>query len=375
MSTFITRLGTARGTGRGVRLAVKDCIDVAGVPTTVGCRAVADEALPAAADAGCLAGARAAGVHIVGKANLHELCFGSTGVNPWFGTPTNPLDPDRVPGGSSSGSAVAVATGESDVAYGSDTTGSVRTPAAYCGVVGLRTTKGRIPLRGVAPLAPSFDVVGPMARDVAGVIEGMALLEPGFVVAETGPHVVGRIRAGDVDPHIEDAVDLALAAAELEVVELYVPSWQGAAEAGGTILFAEAWAELSHIYLRAPEGIGEEVRGRFERGRTISDAAVVAARQTQVAWRVEVAGLFDRVEALALPTCATFPRRIESRDPAPNHLAIPASLAGLPALAQPVPATGRLPASLQLVGQPGGEADLLALGLQVESAVASQATS
>ena len=118
---------------------------MAGVPTTVGSPAVADDAEPAAADAACLAGVRAAGARIVGKANLHELCFGATGVNPWYGTPVNPLDADRVPGGSSSGSTVAVCTGEADVGIGTDTTGSVRTPAACCGAVGLRTTFGRIP--------------------------------------------------------------------------------------------------------------------------------------------------------------------------------------------------------------------------------------
>src|SRR5271167_531223 len=107
MTTFITRFETA---GTGVRLAVKDLIDMTGVPTTAGCRAVADTASPAAADAACLAGARAVGARIVGRTNLHELGFGVTGINPWFGTPVNPLDPSVVPGGSSSGSAVAVAS-------------------------------------------------------------------------------------------------------------------------------------------------------------------------------------------------------------------------------------------------------------------------
>src|SRR5438105_11604650 len=127
MSTFITRLDIG---GTGPRLAVKDLIDLEGVPTTAGCKAVADAAEPAERDAACMAGARAADARIVGKANLHELAFGATGVNVWFGTPENPLDPSLVPGGSSSGSAVAVATGEADVAYGSDTGGPGRiTPA------------------------------------------------------------------------------------------------------------------------------------------------------------------------------------------------------------------------------------------------------
>ena len=148
MTTFITRYETS---GPGVRLAVKDLIDMVGEPTTAGCRAVAARAAPASRDALCLAGARADGARIVGRTNLHELALGVTGVNPWYGTPVNPLDPARVPGGSSSGSAVAVATGEADVAYGSDTGGSVRIPSACCGTAGLKTTWGRIPLEGCGP--------------------------------------------------------------------------------------------------------------------------------------------------------------------------------------------------------------------------------
>ena len=113
---------------------------MAGVPTTAGSRAVEQSAAPATADAACLAGARAAGARIVGKTNLHELAMLPLGTNPWFGTPVNPLDPALIPGGSSSGSAVAVATGEADVALGSDTGGSIRIPAACCGITGLKTT-------------------------------------------------------------------------------------------------------------------------------------------------------------------------------------------------------------------------------------------
>src|ERR1700723_2106071 len=134
MTTFITRYETS---GPGVRLAVKDLIDMVGEPTTAGCRAVADRAAPARSDAACLAGAREAGARIVGRTNLHELALGVTGINPWYGTPVNPLGRALVPGGSSSGSAVAVATGEADVAYGRDTGGSGRITAACCGGGGL----------------------------------------------------------------------------------------------------------------------------------------------------------------------------------------------------------------------------------------------
>src|SRR5438477_8891515 len=222
MTTFITRLETS---GDGVRLAVKDLIDVEGVPTTAGCKAVADDATPALADAACLAGARAAGARIVGKANLHELAFGTTGLNQWFGSPTNPLDRTLVPGGSSSGSAVAVADGDADVAFGSDTGGSVRVPSACCGTAGLKTTFGRVPLEGVWPLSPSLDTIGPMARDVAGLVVGMRLLEPGFAAAGSEPTAVGRLRLPDTDPVIEAAVDRALGEAELDVVPVELPGW------------------------------------------------------------------------------------------------------------------------------------------------------
>src|SRR5215469_16145791 len=145
MTTFITRLPSPPG-ATGPRLAVKDLIDVEGVPTTAGSRAVAETASRVGRDAACLAGARAAGAVIVGKANLHELAYGGAGFNEWFGTPVNPLNPELLPGGSSSGSAVAVADGEAEVAYGSDTGGSVRIPSAFCGITGLKTTHGRISL-------------------------------------------------------------------------------------------------------------------------------------------------------------------------------------------------------------------------------------
>src|SRR3954470_23910238 len=202
MATFITRLDPDPN-ATGPRLAVKDLIDVAGVPTTAGCKALADTAEPANADAPCLAGARAAGARIVGKVNLHELAYGTSGINPWYGTPRNPIDPDHVPGGSSSGSAVAVAEGEADVPYGSDTGGSVRIPSACCGTAGLKTTHGRISLEGVWPLSESLDTIGPMARDVAGVVLGMQLLEPGFEPASSPPTTIGRFRLVNTHPEID----------------------------------------------------------------------------------------------------------------------------------------------------------------------------
>jgi len=211
-TTWIVRLAPA---GPGARLAVKDCIDVAGLPTTVGCPVIAERARPAGRDAPVVAAARRAGAQIVGKTNLAELCWSAVGTNAWSGTPVNPADPRRVPGGSSSGSAVAVAAGEADVALGTDTGGSVRIPAACCGVVGLKTTWGRVPVQGVYPLAPSLDTVGPLGADVAAIELGMRLIEPGFAAGSCELRVA-RVRPEtdpEVDAAVETAIDAALAAA------------------------------------------------------------------------------------------------------------------------------------------------------------------
>ena len=371
MSTWISREATP---GPGLRVAVKDLIDVAGLPTTAGSRAIAERATPAAADAPCLAGLRAAIARgqacLAGKTNLHELAYGISGINAYFGTPVNPLDPLRVPGGSSSGSAVAVASGEADVAYGSDTGGSIRIPAACCGVAGLKTTWGRIPLTGVWPLAPSMDTIGPMARDVAGLIAGMKLLEPGFSAGEPAPRVVGRVVIG-ADPIIDHAVNAALAATGWDVVQVSLEGLDRATVAAMTVLDAEAWASDGGYADAAPDKIGRDVLARLREASTITPAAVGAARQDAVRWRATLASLWERVNLLALPTLLGFPPTLDkSREMVRiRGLTSPVNLAGLPALALPVPTGGPLPASVQLIGPAGGEESLLAAGATLEQAV------
>jgi amidase len=366
VSTFITRLDSS--SGRGPRVAVKDLIDVEGVPTTAGCKAVADAAEAAEKDAACMAGARDAGARIVGKANLHELAFGATGVNVWYGTPTNPLDATLVPGGSSSGSAVAVATDEADVAYGSDTGGSVRIPSACCGTAGLKTTHGRISLEGVWPLALSLDTVGPMARDIAGLVLGMQLLEPGFEVADVAPTTVGRFRLANTDPAIDAAVDRALASAEVEVVDVDLPGWMKAFTDNGIILIAEAFQADQHLL--GKDGLGEQVGTRIEIGRGITAENVEQAEAGRREWQHELAQTLERVEAIALPTLPMFPIPVDSEQEFDLTTGTGSvNLAGNPALAIPVPTDGRLPASLQLIGPHNSEAALLALGRVIESAV------
>ena len=375
MSTFITKLDTT--SGGGTRLAVKDLIDVQGIPTTAGSRAVEQAAKPAPRDAACLSGARAAGARIVGKTNLHELAMLPIGTNPWFGTPVNPLDASLIPGGSSSGSAVAVATGEADVALGSDTGGSVRIPSACCGTAGLKTTYGRVPTAGVWPLAPSLDTVGPMAATVDGLITGMRLLEPGFTVAGAPARTIGRLRTSG-HPEIEEAIDRALKMAESEVVAL---DWDGFAAGTSiftTIFLTEAW-ETDHALAAAhPDAVGQDIAQLL----TMNDMfrpGLAEARAQLGSWRQSLLDLFSQVELLALPTMPVFPPRLEDLTPGSLvNIVIQVSqytglfnAAGVPGTAQPVRAAGsRIPASLQLVGPPRGEELLLATALRIEAAMA-----
>ena len=368
-ATWILRMDEP---GTGPRVGIKDLIDVAGTPTTAACKVLARQAEPAERDAACLAGLRAADAAIVGKTNLHELACGGTGVNRHFGTPRNPFDPACIPGGSSSGSAVALADGEVDLALGSDTAGSIRNPSACCGTAGLKTTWGRIPLDGVWPLAPSLDTVGPMARDVAGLIEGMALLEPGFVAARAPAPTIGRVRHPDVDPAIDAAVDAALAASELEVVEVELPGWDAANDAGWAVMFHEYWVVDHHLYEQDRDALGDDIVERIEQGRDVTPAAYRAARVQRDAWRAELAAAFERAPVLAWPTIAMFPTPIDGPAPNTRRTNLPVNHAGHPSLALPVPAEGsRFPASVQLVGPDDSEDVLCATGLVVEAAARS----
>jgi amidase len=374
MATWIVR-DAAPGTGP--RIAVKDLIDIAGLPTTAGSRAVADDAQPAERDAACLTGLRAAiaagRARFAGKANLHELAYGITGINAAFGTPVNPIDPLRIPGGSSSGSGTAVASGEADIAFGSDTGGSIRIPAACLGITGLKTTWGRISLEGVRPLAPGLDTVGPMARDVAGVAAGMALLEPGFTVAETVPRTVG-VLALDADPAITAAIDDALRTAEFDVRPVFIPGLDTVIAAAITILDAQAWAANSGLVVAAGDRIGFDVMDRLARASAVTPAMVVAAEAVIARWRATLDDLWQRMDLLAAPTLLGYPPLLED-----SHLLFklraltsPVNAAGVPSLALPIPSAGLdgpIPANVQLIGPRNSEDRLLAAGAALEEAV------
>jgi len=219
-----------------------------------------------------------------------------------------------------------------------------------------------------------MDTVGPMARDVAGLIAGMRLLEPGFAVSAPAPPVIGRVVIG-ADPIIDGAVDGALAATGWEVVQVGLDGLDQATAAAMTVLDAEAWASDGVHADTAPDKIGRDVLARLRQGSTITPAALSAAREHAAHWRATLSSLWDRVDLLALPTLLGFPPTL---DQAREMLRIrgltsPVNLAGVPALALPVPTGGPLPASIQLIGPAGGEERLLAAGLVLEQAALDSA--
>jgi amidase len=365
-TTWIVRL---EAPGDGPRLAVKDCIDVAGLPTTVGCQLIAEQAKPAVSDAAVVAAARRSGARIVGKTNLAELCWSASGVNAWSGTPVNPIDPERVPGGSSSGSAVAVGTGEADVALGTDTGGSVRIPAACCGVVGLKTTWGRVPVDGVYPLAPSMDTVGPLGADVDAVELGMRLIEPGFA-AGACELAAGRLRP-EADQAVDAAVDAALAAAGVLTTDVTGLDFKAVNSAGNVLIDVEAYQSNAHL-LPQLDRLSPQMRRNMTESAAVTADEEAAANRVRQDLREWFAAMLARHPFLVLPTLVGPPPRLGERGMSYTVLTIPANLAGLPALALPVPGgPAGLPASLQLIGPPGSEERLIALGRIIEAAVAS----
>ncbi len=365
MNEWILQLD--EGPADGPRLAVKDAIDVAGTVSTVGVKALADRGVVAAADAPCVATARVAGARIVGKTNLHELCFGTTGLNPTFGDPVNPRWPDLVPGGSSSGSAVAVALDGADVGYGTDTGGSVRIPAACCGIAGLKTTHGRISIEGVWPLAPSLDTIGPLARDVAGLVVGMRMLETGFTTdGVESASVIGRLATPadvEVDPAFDKAVDDALVRAEMNIEPVELDGWDRCGRAFGGVIGYEAWQSNQEL-MDIPGGIGEETANRLRGCATITKDVYDECLRGMSEWREEMLELLERVAVVALPTLALPPVTIDESFQ-PNPLVYPFNLAGVPALSLSLP--GGPGTSIQLVAGPGGEELLLATAARIEA--------
>lgn len=402
-------LWPAKPGSKQLRLAVKDNIDMEGVVTTAGSEYFAKTRPPAKKDASCLAIARQRNVHIVGKANMTEFAVSPSGLNDYFGTPRNPFNFLRalIPGGSSCGSAVAVASGMADVAFGTDTAGSIRVPAACCGIVGLKTTHGLVSIEGVFPIEPDhLDTVGPMGKDIAITAQGMDLLQSGFAAKYSAAQAakplarnirVGRLYLKGTEPKVDAAIDKALAKTGFEVVRLddrFSEKWEQARKDGNAIAAAGVW--ITDKSFRGAEGVTARTKATIFVGgisyRTKYQQAL--ARRSQ--WQNALRKVFTEVDVIALPTLQT------SAIPIPKVLKVgilearmlglqntaAVNFAGNPALAMPVPLRyvnfGRSPTlampmplyyetvpvtSLQLIGPPLSEAQLLNAGRLVENAV------
>jgi amidase len=376
--------------GNRIRLAVKDNIDLKGVVTSVGSEYVAKHNLPAASDAACLAIARQRDVRIVGKTNLSEFTAAPSGMNDYFGTPRNPLTRRRrlIPGGSSSGSAVAVAQGSADVAFGTDTAGSIRVPAACCGIVGLKTTFGLVSTKGVFPVEPKhLDTVGPMGKDVAHVVEGMDLLQNGFAaryrkVVAAKPSAkkirIGRLYLSGTDSKVDKAVDEALARGGFRVTRLdqnFKMKWDQAKKDGNTVAAAGAW--ISDREYASKSGVGLRTMAAIFLGRALYPTQYEGALHRRAHWQHVLAQVFNKVDFVALPTLQGLPPTI----PAIGKIAVlearmlilqntaAVNFAGNPALAIPIPVDDKIVpvTSLQLVGPRFGEAALLNAGRLIEA--------
>lgn len=381
------RAGERRGPLDGVPVSWKDLFDTAGVATEAGSRLLAGRT--PAADATVLARATAAGLVCLGKTHMTELAFSGLGLNPVTATPPNALDPARLPGGSSSGAAVSVALGLAAAAVGSDTGGSVRIPAVWNGLVGLKTTHGLLPLEGVVPLAEAFDTVGPITRtveDAALMLEalgGGAAPDLGAATLEGRRLLVLETAAlDDLRPEPAAAFDAAaarLARTGARVGRLAAPEVAEALALSPVLFAPEAWGTWREVIEAAPETMFAPVLARFRGGATVSAADYVAGwrrlRALRAAWAARLAAA--GADAVILPTAANLPpdaaraRADEAHFAAENLLALRntriANLLGLPALTLPAgpPMTG-----VMLMGRPLGEAGLLVLGAAAAAVLA-----
>ena len=356
----------------GLRVGVKDSIDIAGYASRLGSNAFAAAPL-AARHAAVVQALLDGGCRIVGKTNMHELAYGVTGINRSTGTPRNPRYPDRVPGGSSSGSAVAVAAELVDFALGTDTGGSIRIPAACCGIYGIKPTYGRVSRDGVHPANSSLDCVGPFARDLNMIERAMSLIDSSFLPEP--PPAAARVGWLDVTaaPAINSAVRGALGDADVTVTHHSLALFEDAFAAGLTIISAENWAVFGH--LADSDALGADVRARLRAARDITREALVAAEKCRENLRAEIDALLERVDALALPTLPDFPLTLEAAADARASLQTtafvrPFNLSGHPALTIPLETRPGLPAGLQLVGRRGADAALCALAHRIVARLA-----
>jgi len=383
--------GEGRGPLQGIPIAVKDLFCTKGVRTTGGSRLFEDYVPDH--DATVVEWLRAGGAVLVGKTGMHELAYGITSSNPHFGAIRNPWDRDRIPGGSSGGSGAAVSAGMVPMAMGSDTGGSIRIPASFCGVVGLKPTYGRVSRYGAMPLGFSLDHMGPLTRsvrDAGAVLNAIAGYDPRdetssrrpveSYVPDIEPSIRG-LRIGlpenfyfeRLDPDVDAAVRVAFHTAEsrgAEIVPLRVPDIAAINTVARVILLAEASA-LLEPHLEQRDRFGDDVLALLDQGRLLPATDYINAQRLRRAMQREFAGLWSRVDCLFTPTTPITAPRIgettvtaggENEDVrlAATRLVRAINPLGLPAVSIPCGADRRgLPIGLQIVGRPFAEALVL----------------
>lgn len=386
------KLGLSLGPLDGVIVSIKDLYDVKGERTTAASRIYADVA-PAEADCPAVARLRAAGAVLIGRTNLSEFAFHTLGTNPHYGTPGNPHDRARIPGGSSSGAAVSVVDRMADIGLGSDTAGSIRVPAALCGCVGFKPTQKRVPRTGVFALSYALDSVGPLARTVAEAHAADAVLA-GEPFHPLRPLDLAGLRVGlpvgsyfleDLDPQVSAAFDAglrALTAAGARLVEVDVrPQLAGMTELNAKGGFSAI--EANHVH-RAWLGDAEKramvdpfVMARIGRGTGALAVDYIEMQQMRERLVVQMDHVFDVVDVLVTPSAATVAPRIDSIPDVDTFIntafrllrnTFPGNVFDLCSGTVPLPVDG-LPVGLMLTGRHGGDARVLQIMAAVEAAL------
>jgi aspartyl-tRNA(Asn)/glutamyl-tRNA(Gln) amidotransferase subunit A len=347
----------------GVPLAVKDLFDTAGLTTTYGSVVFADH-LPERSAAAVTA-LEAAGYANVGKTNLHEFAYGVTSQNPHFGTVPNPIAPGRTAGGSSGGSAAALAAGLAEAALGTDSGGSIRIPAACCGVVGFKPTFGLVPLDGVFPLAPTFDHAGPMARSVEGCVRMMQTFVPGLELPDGAEPKVGVAWLEHCDPLVRERVQEAAQRLNARAVDFPLVE-----DLVGPIFMREVADVHRDLFAEHADSYGDSVRAKIERCLTVTDSKYEAATRHREEYRERCEAAMEGFDLLLVPTLAfvapPLPEDERSVREEMIRFTLPFNALGWPALALPAgPAEDGLPSSVQIVGRAGDDALVLATGLEI----------
>jgi aspartyl-tRNA(Asn)/glutamyl-tRNA(Gln) amidotransferase subunit A len=362
--------GADAGPLAGVPVAVKDCFDVEGLPTTGGVRL--EDPPVAARDAEAIDLLRSAGALILGKSAMHQLAWGMSGQAPGFPLCRNPVEPERMPGGSSSGSAASLGGSLVGIALGTDSGGSVRVPAAWCGVVGFKPTLGSLPLGGCLPMAPSLDTCGVLGGSVEDIRVVFAVLTqelPERSLARRPLRIAVVEDAFDVDAEVAAVCRRALAAWAREGAILVPTRLDWPRRLLGPVYAAEFAAEWGAAVDGSPALFSEEVRAGVASGRDVSPAEYSTAQRRIESLRVEFAQSFADVDAIALPTVPILPPSLDAPDPVvvAGRNTRPFNGLGWPALSLPCGFAGELPVGIQLAAPAGHDLELLAAAAELES--------